>query len=202
MKTTAEVFIIESLKFEDEQKSRFEGKILSDILALSRKHCLYFYIRTVRELRSVLQRFTASNYRYLHLLCHANHESLSTTLDTISFAEFANIICPHLKQRRLFVSACSIANDDLASVVMPRSGCYSILGPAQDIYFGDAAILWASLYHVMFAYDSNAMTGSILRTKAQAVANMYQLRLNYFGRDTSKKRGYIAKEITPDDDAC
>jgi hypothetical protein len=81
--------------------------------------------------------------------------------------------------------------------VMPSTGCYSLLGPAQDIYFGDAAILWASLYHVMFAHDSSAMTGSILRTKAQAVADMYQLRLNYFGRDASKKRGYVAKKITP-----
>jgi hypothetical protein len=90
-----------------------------------------------------------------------------------------------------------MANDDLASILMPSSGCYSILGPTQDIYFGDAAILWASLYHAMFTYDSSAMIGSVLRTKAQALANMYQLRLNYFGRDTSKKCGYIAKEITP-----
>ncbi len=30
----AEVFIIESLDFEDERDKRFEGRILSDILAL------------------------------------------------------------------------------------------------------------------------------------------------------------------------
>jgi hypothetical protein len=83
---------------------------------------------------------------------------------------------------------------------MPNSGCYSILGPDQDIYFNDAAILWASLYHVMFAWDSTAMTGSVLRRKAQAVANMYQIRLNYFGRDRSTKQGYVSKTIIPEDE--
>lgn len=200
MKSNAEVFIIESLTFEDEQANRFEGKILSDILSLSQKRCQYYYIRTVRELRSVLELFTASHYRYLHLSCHGNEASMSTTLDTLSFAEFATILLPHLKSRRFFVSACSMANYDLADLIMPSSNCYSLLGPAQEIYFPDAAILWASLYHLMFTYDSSSMSGSILRKNAQAVANMYQIRLNYFGRDTSKKRGYTSKKIAPRDD--
>jgi len=35
----SEVFIIESLNFDDERDSRFEGRIISDILALSGKKC-------------------------------------------------------------------------------------------------------------------------------------------------------------------
>jgi hypothetical protein len=63
--------------------------------------------------------------------------------------------------------------------------------------FSDAAILWASLYHVMFAWDSNAMLGSVLRQKAQAVTDMYHVRLSYFGRDRTTKLGYISKIIVP-----
>jgi hypothetical protein len=122
---------------------------------------------------------------------------MSTTLDDMSFTDCATIFRPHLHNRRLFVSACSMANNKLAKLLMPGSGCYSILGPDKNIIFGDAAILWASLYHAMFAWDSSAMAGSILRTKAQAVTDMYQVRLNYFGRDRSTKRGYISKIIIP-----
>lgn len=80
---------------------------------------------------------------------------------------------------------------------MPGTDCYSILGPDQDILFNDAAILWASLYHMMFAWDSKSMAGPILRQRAQAVADMYQIRLSYYGRDRTTKRGYIAKRIVP-----
>jgi hypothetical protein len=46
----AEVFIIETLEFNEERKNRFEGRIISDILALGGKRCEYRYIRTKREL--------------------------------------------------------------------------------------------------------------------------------------------------------
>jgi len=200
VKTKPEVFIIESLTFDDEEEKRFEGRILSDILSLSAKRCDYYYIRTERELRRVLGRFTASSYRYLHLSCHGNQDSMSTTLDNISFTDFASIVRPHLKNRRLFLSACSMTNDRLAKLLMPGSGCYSILGPDQDVLFNDAAILWASLYHMMFAWDSAAMTGAVLRRRAQAVADMYQVRLSYFGRDRTTKQGYLGKSIVPKDE--
>ena len=36
--TEPEVFIVESLKWEDEENNRFEGKILTEILTLARIH--------------------------------------------------------------------------------------------------------------------------------------------------------------------
>jgi hypothetical protein len=84
----AEVFIIESLEFDDEQNQRFEGRIISDILALSGKQCAYYYIRTKRELVEILQHFSSSHYRYLHLSCHGGNKSVYTTLDRIPFREF------------------------------------------------------------------------------------------------------------------
>jgi hypothetical protein len=40
--TKPEVFIIESLKFEDEVENLFEGKLISEMLALSDKGCKYY----------------------------------------------------------------------------------------------------------------------------------------------------------------
>jgi hypothetical protein len=80
---------------------------------------------------------------------------------------------------------------------MPDSGCYSILGPDQDIYFSDAAVLWASFYHVMFAADSTAMKYKTIKAKAQEVADMYRVRLTLIGHDQDHSKGYKIRTITP-----
>lgn len=146
----------------------------------------------------MLKQFSASRYRYLHLSCHGESRSMLTTLDTISFAELGALVKPHLDNRRLFLSACSMTNDTLAQSIMPRSGCNSILGPDQDIRFSDAAVLWASLYHVMFSADSTAMKSKVLKAKAQEVANMFGVRLTFIGRDRSDWEGYTLATILPE----
>lgn len=73
---------------------------------------------------------------------------------------------------------------------MPNSGCYSILGPAEDVGFGDAAILWASLYHVMFAEEREAMKRKVLREKAQMLANVFVVRLNLFVQEEKSPKGH------------
>jgi hypothetical protein len=199
MKTSKpEVFIVESLTFEDEWTERFEGRIIKQILALSGKRCEYYYIRTAQELREVLKLFDTSRYRYLHLSCHGNAHSMATTLDSLEFDELAQILSPHLNERRLFVSACSMTNRRLASQLMSETGCYSILGPDEDIGFGDAAILWASLYHTMFAADRSTMKRSILRAKAQEVSNMFRVRLRYFTRSSADPQGFEQMKIHPE----
>jgi hypothetical protein len=55
-KTKPEVFIIESLTFEDEENEHFEGRLISKMLALSDKECEYYYIRTKSELTRQLRR--------------------------------------------------------------------------------------------------------------------------------------------------
>lgn len=195
--SSPEVFIIESLTFADEQKERFEGRIISRILALSGKSCQYYYIRTKRELEEVLKGFSASAYRYLHLSCHGDGAAMYTTLDRIPFSELALLVNPHLRNRRLFVSACSMTNAALAQAIMPRSGCYSILGPDEDVRFSDAAVLWASLYHVLFTADSSRMTRKVLKAKAQEVSDMFGVRLTYIGRAGSASRSYNLSTVAP-----
>jgi hypothetical protein len=192
-----EIFIIESLNFKDERAERFEGRVISQILALSGKKCKYCYIRTKRELKELLDQFASSSYRYLHLSCHGGRRAMATTLDPIPFSEFGPLIRPYLRKRRLFVSACSTTNRSLAEAVMPNSGCYSILGPDQDIYFDDAAVLWASFYHVMFSADSAAMKYKTIKAKAQEVSDMYRVRLKLIGHGEGSSEGYTLRTIVP-----
>ncbi len=192
-----EVFIIESLTLEDEEANRFEGQIISEILRLSGKDCRYYYVRTKREIMKVLDIFSKCKYRYLHISCHGNEQCLSTTLDEISFSAFGNLMRPYLKDRRLFVSACSAANEHFASCVMPCSGCFSILGPKEDILFSDAAILWASFYHVMFKSDSVAMRHAVISAKAQEVADLYRIPMVLVNHATSSLKPYTIRTIKP-----
>ena len=148
--STPDVFIVESLTFKDEREELFEGRILSDILRLIGKNPIYYYVRTRKELRVVLNRFGKSQYRFLHLSCHGDEESISTTLDKdIEFYDLSTILNPHLRSRRLFISSCDVVNDQLAQTVMP-SGCISVAGlptksvSQKQLYCGHRFITWHS----------------------------------------------------------
>ncbi|WP_456473777.1 hypothetical protein [Candidatus Pyrohabitans sp.] len=190
------VFIIESLRFSDEKHNRFEGKFLSQILCLGGKETEYYYIRTKKELEEVLNLFDESNYRYLHISCHGTNSSLSTTLDELSFSKFGKLIRPHLTEKRLFISACSAVNDNLAREIFPNSKCYSLIGPREDILFHDAAIIWASFYHLIFKENPKAMSRRNILPILKKVTNTFEVSLNYFSINKSKK-GYKRKKIEP-----
>ena len=162
-KTHAGVFIIESLRFSDEKKRRFEGQILRDMLTLSGKKVEYWYVRTWKELTDdIFQRFYDSKLRYLHLSCHGNSTHVCLTLDDVPFEEFGEEISHYLTERRLFVSACEVVNNAFSEAVNPEKECYSIIGPRDDIRFDDAAVMWASFYHLMLR-DSKAMRSQQIR---------------------------------------
>ena len=185
-----EVFIIESLEFDDEEEERFEGRILADILRLAGKKPIYYYVRTKRELVAVLDLFERSQYRYLHLSCHGDDESIATTLDdNIGFRELSEIMNPHLERRRLFVSSCDVVNDQLAETLMP-SGCLSITGPTQKVGFAEAAILWASFYHLAFFRSENGWKGKDLKLILEELAPLLAMELAYYGIDSSSPLGY------------
>ncbi|MES9949356.1 MAG: hypothetical protein ABW118_10385 [Candidatus Thiodiazotropha sp.] len=187
--TTPEVFIIESLSFKDEIEKNYEGKIISNILHLSNKKSIYYYIRTKHELEEVLDIFWETKYRYLHISCHGNNKEMATTIDTIPFNELAEIVEPFLENRRLFISACSMTNEGLAKTIIPSSECLSIIGPAKDINFNDAAILWASFYHLMFRDNFKKMNRELLLKNTKSVAQMYKVPMNYYSK-TKTKKGY------------
>ena len=185
-----EVFIIESLEFDDEEEERFEGRILADILRLAGKKPIYYYVRTKQELVAVLDLFERSQYRYLHLSCHGDDESIATTLDEdVEFRELGEIMNPHLKGRRLFVSSCDVVNDQLAETLM-SSGCLSITGPTQEVGFAEAAMLWTSFYHLAFFRSENRWKGKDLRLILRELAPLLSMELAYYGIDSSSPLGY------------
>lgn len=197
-KTKADVFIIESLELKDEKENSFEGGFLSQILRLGGKKPIYYYVRTKKELKRILEEFKESNYRYLHLSCHGNRKSLFTTLDDVSFSDLKKIMQPYLRDKRLFISACLAVNDDLARAVIPSSECFSIIGPAEAVSFSDAAIIWASFYHLVFKADRKRMTRKHMLPALQKVADTFEVSLNYFSRSRRFSRGYKFDPIRPE----
>jgi len=181
-KTKPQIFIVESLAFEDEASGLYEGKAISRILALSGKDCRYVYIRTKAEFKEVLEHFWDSQYRYLHLSCHGNSSEMGTTLDNIKFPELGQILSHYLEKRRLFVSACKMSCRALADHLIPQTGCTSLLGPSAKPYIADAAIFWASFYHSIFRLNPNAINEQRLLKTARAFSKAFSIPLNYFGQ--------------------
>jgi hypothetical protein len=149
--TEADVFILESLRFKDEDANRFEGKIIARILTLCGKNPVYYYFRTADELLALSDVFRASGYRFLHLSCHGTIDAIDTTLGRVSAERLADIFADKLKNRRLFVSACSFGSGQMAELVSEKNrGMYSIVCPMDEIRFNRAAAIWATFYVKMF----------------------------------------------------
>ncbi|NQZ90946.1 MAG: hypothetical protein HRT97_01235 [Moritella sp.] len=179
------VFIIESLNFEDEENDRFEGKVLSKILKLNGVDSQYYYIRTKQELDEIIVKFDESDYRYLHLSCHGSPDSLETTLDSVSFKELNDMLAPCLDKKRVFISACEMVNEDLAEALIGETDCYSVIGPSEPILFSDATIFWSSFYHLMFGENDSSMKKRDIKTVLEKTTDLFEVKVNYFSK--SKK---------------
>lgn len=191
MPTIPDVFIIESLDPDDEGNGRFEGGILSSILRLHGKEPKYRYVRTREQFEKAVKQFAKSNYRYLHISAHADEEGMCTTnQDPIDFDELAEILEPHLSGKRLFLSACSMVHEGLAREIIPSSGCYSVVGPTEDIAFTDAAIMWSAIYHLMFLQSTDAMKRAQLKEQLLRVTKLFGAPLAYYSKSKRLKRGY------------
>ena len=162
------------MRFEDEELERPEGEFLSHILNLHEKTAIYYYIRTLRELEEVLKLFWKRAYRFLYISCHGASDSIHTTIETIQFPELSNTIGPYLTHVRLFLSACEAVNDDLASELFLDTQIESLIGPAEEIHFGDAAITWASFYHLAFKMDPTGMERYNVLSALQKVVNAFK----------------------------
>lgn len=192
-KTKPYVFIIESLEFEDEEKKYFEGEIISRILNLSQIEHKYYYIRTRAEFEYLLDEFVNLNYRYLHISCHGNRDSIFTTFDEIKFKDLALILGDKLDRKRLFLSSCLSTNQKLANEILPISDCFSIIGPDKKIYMDDAAIFWSSFYQVMFKKNPNAMNRENLESVLKDLKKLFKIPLRYFSTSKSSPKGW--KEV-------
>lgn len=183
--TVAQVFIIESLELIDETKDRREGAVLASVLKMCGKNPLYYYIRTKAELKHLAAKFEASGYRYLHISCHGGDTSLETTLDSVSYSEFAEIFEGKLKDRRLFVSACSAGNKTFAELVESKNpDVISIAAPSNDIRFDHAVAFWTSFYVKTFSQNSKSMNSSRMVQVAKPLAALFLAPLHFSRRQS------------------
>ncbi len=173
MDTKPNVFIIESLKREDEKKQRYEGDILSRLLSLKQKKSEYRYIRTKLELKEMLDEFLASDMRYLHLSCHGDKDKITLTYESILTNDFVQMVSPYLDRRRLFLSACEVTTKQFTESLVVQSNCHSVVGPKGIVYFDDAAIMWASFYHLMFERNPKSMSNKDVIDSLQVIANTF-----------------------------
>lgn len=180
--TIPNVFIIESLKIYEEKLDIQEGKFLSHLLKLHGKKPIYYYIRTREELKEILKIFDVSKYRYLHIACHGNNQKIGLTFDKISFKDFGKIIRPHLKKKRLFLSACQSTNFNLAKEIIPNTRCYSLIGFENKIGFDDAAIICASFYHLMFKKNPAQIKRQYILPILNQINQIYGVPLRYYSR--------------------
>lgn len=190
-RSRSDVFIIESLTPADECVGRLEGDTISHLLRLHGKSPEYRYVRTRSQFIEAVEQFASSNYRYLHISAHGNHHGLCTTnLEEINYGELGDLLAPSLEERRLFLSACSMVHDDMARKIIPKTGCYSIVGPTEDIEFTVAAVFWPSIYHLMFSANDKAMKRAELRKNLRKVSKLFDVDIGYFSFSSSAKQGY------------
>lgn len=188
--TEPKVFIIESLKLEDESEDHFEGKIIHKILKLSNVKSKYEYIRTDTEFKHFLKDYNRSQYRYLHISMHGGKQSISTTFNDIDLDNFVLNISQYLDHRRLFLSCCSFATDKLAEKIFNESDCYSIVGFNKPVNYNDAAIFWATFYHHMFNRGKNYIGYEELMLLLKKLMTIYKLPIVYYQSSSKNPKGY------------
>ena len=172
--TIADVFIIESLAKTDEGRHRYEGQRLAELLRLSGKNPKYFYFQSKDELPHLLKLFKLSDYRYLHVSCHASFDTVETTNEILSYDEFARLFKGYLKLRRVFFSACELGNDLFTTCLAgTNKGMHSVVAPAEVIDFDHAAAIWAAFYVSVFARNANAMNGADIRRRIETLCALF-----------------------------
>jgi hypothetical protein len=180
-RTRKAVFILESLKFRDEARNRFEGELLRQHLYLAGIDAEYFYFRTDVEFNALLERFRKPTFRYLHLSCHGNKTSVGFTLSELDIEELAAQLGDFVDKRRLFLSSCETANERLAeNLFMHAPNCYSMIGPAREVSFRSAAIYWASFYHLLLAGDGTGMKRRQVMDIAERLSVLFDVPINCF----------------------
>lgn len=131
----------------------------------------------------MLQQFSDTTYRYLHLACHGNQNAIALTYDELNLRSLADVLAPFMDKRRLFISACQAAQLPLAKPLLTSSACYSVVGPANDITFHDAAIAWASFYVLMSKKDPKRMVRADIESNLERVCAFYGVSFNAFFRE-------------------
>lgn len=179
------VYIIESLDFSDEARDISEGKMIKMAMKLCQMKCTYKYIRTTTEFKHFLSNFRKRKYRYLHISCHGSKTGIQTTLDEIPVNDLLELLPKNMDNRRLFISACGIVNDNVAKKILNQSDCFSIIGYDESININDSAMFWASFYYAIFRQHMQMkerfrMSREDIIKILSTLARLFELKINYY----------------------
>lgn len=203
-KTIPNVFIVESIKLEEEKKGLFEGQCLYNYLKLLGKEPIYYYVRTARELEQISFEFRQSRYRYLHLSCHGTGNSILTTLDEVNYIDFAKMYHKKLEHRRVFISGCWLGDELLAETLFgTNGGLYSLTAPTKVVFFQQMLPFWSTFYYMMNSVDENSMKGKILYQSLQTCCNIFNVEMAHFIKtpiDKNIKKKIFESESIFDED--
>lgn len=193
--TKPEVFIIESLDSDDEKHKRYEGLLLSDMLRLANKSPKYHYINSIDELPLVIGLFRQSQYRYLHISCHANSSEIAIGNSSMPYKEFASCFKGHLNLRRVFLSACKTGNSELFNELeKANQGLHSIVAPIKSISFDNAAAIWSALYLSLFEEKTTSMKHSGIEKRLKNLSQLFPVDF-YWAKFNSKNNAWENKVI-------
>lgn len=185
------IFIIESMRIEDEEKDNLDGWRLKSILDLCKIESQYYQIRTKKELQEIIKIFDKSKYAFLHISCHGSPSALELTYDVINFVELERIIGAELHKRRLFLSACEAARFELAEHFIPKHHCFSVIGTPDIINTDLSAIFWSAFYYKMYQVNEEAMPQTNLTPILEEISAFFKMKINYFSIITDENPNSI-----------
>jgi len=169
------IFIIESLRGED----FFDGENLHEILDLSCIKNVYREVHHKDDFVNAVQKFKASNLRYLHISCHADMDGIEINGEEISNSELAIIFKKNIRNRRVFFSSCKGGNRNTATAVI-ESGGQSVIGTPIDLNFDKAALFWPAFYHVINCVDSKKMNKKSISGTLKKCVDLFEIPINYY----------------------
>lgn len=181
------VFIIESLR----QNDYLDGLTLRDILDLSDIEVEYEDVQNEECLIEALEKFNTSNFRYLHLSCHANSTGIEIGGIEITNERLSNIIGNTLTKKRLFMSACQGSNIDIASKIISKNKAYSLIGTPEDLRFDKSVLFWPTFYHVINEIDSSKMGFVSIKQILIKCVNLLNITIDFYSfirKDKNKMR--------------
>lgn len=194
--TISDVFIMESLRREDEFEDRLEGVTLARLLRLAGKNPKYHYFEDENELPYLIRLFRQSQYRYIHFSSHGSPTEVLLQNGSMTYQKFASYFKGHLQLRRAFFSSCSLGSEMFSEVMAGQNkGMHSIVAPAEPISFAHAAVIYQTLYVSLFVAESQQVKHEDIRLRLTALKNLYPVKMHFSSYKSSPNNNWVHEVI-------
>jgi len=181
----SDVFIIESLRWKEEEKGRSEGRVLCETLRLCGKQPRYYCFRTNAELAEIAKIFRKSNYRFLHFASHGSPTHVELTMGSLEYHKFARFFRRTLNNRRAVFSSCQLGNEIFGTLFMGKNpGLYSVIAPCTEIIGEHSAGLWSAFYAVLLSQNAGEIKNDSIREKLGGLCQVFGYKMHFCWRNS------------------